>query len=97
MSQAKMTEQEVKDALGQLEGWAYDAARPAIQKQFLFSDFKEAFAFMTKAAMFAEEICHHPEWSNVYNRVNVVLTTHDSGGVTALDVKTATVMNRWTA
>jgi 4a-hydroxytetrahydrobiopterin dehydratase len=76
-------------ALGQLAGWAAVAGRDAIQKSYRFKDFKQAFAFMTRVALKAEQIDHHPEWSNVYNRVDVTLATHDAGGVTALDITLA--------
>jgi len=95
MATQKLSDTDIHEALATLDGWTFDAARPAIQKEFKFADFKQAFGFMTKAALLAEEICHHPEWFNVYNRVNVVLTTHDADGVTALDIKTATAMNSW--
>ncbi len=70
-------------------GWALDEARDAITKTFEFASFIEAFGFMTKAAIWAEKWNHHPEWSNVYGRVVVTLTTHDVGGLSALDVKLA--------
>lgn len=70
-------------------GWAMENARDAITKSFEFGDFTEAFGFMTKAAIWAEKWNHHPEWSNVYNTVRVTLTTHDVGGLSALDVKLA--------
>jgi 4a-hydroxytetrahydrobiopterin dehydratase len=78
-------------ALTQLTGWtAGTGDRDAITKTYRFKDFKTAFAFMTKVAAKADEMDHHPEWFNVYNRVEVTLTTHDSDGVTALDVTLAT-------
>jgi len=80
-------------ALARLPGWRLDARRPALQRQFVFADFGEAFGFMTRAALLAERMNHHPEWSNVYNRVDVLLTTHDAGGVTDLDVDMALAMN----
>lgn len=79
-------------ALAQLPGWRYDAQRPALQCEFVFTDFSAAFGFMTRVALLAERMNHHPEWRNVYNRVEVVLTTHDAGGVTALDVDMAQAM-----
>ncbi len=82
-------------ALTELEGWSYDADAKAISKKFQFADFKEAFAFMTRVALLAEEKCHHPEWFNVYNRVEVTMTTHDAGGVTEYDIEFATLMNTW--
>jgi 4a-hydroxytetrahydrobiopterin dehydratase len=76
-------------ALAQLSGWSAVSGRDAIIKTFKFNDFNEAFGFMTRVALLADKMDHHPEWSNVYNRVEVTLTTHDSGGVTALDVALA--------
>ena len=88
---------EMKDlnqVLSELEGWsAGPADRPSIRKTFRFSDFKSAFAFMTACALKAEEMNHHPEWFNVYNRVEVELTTHDVGGVTDLDITLAKFMD----
>lgn len=74
------------DALGE---WDFDDGRDAITRQFLFVDFSEAFAFMTRVALLAEQQDHHPEWSNVWNRVDILLTTHDAGGLSARDVKLA--------
>jgi 4a-hydroxytetrahydrobiopterin dehydratase len=76
-------------ALQQLEGWLAVDERDAIMKAFKFEDFKRAFAFMTQVALKAEQMDHHPEWFNVYNRVEVTLATHDADGVTALDVTLA--------
>ncbi|MBT9384126.1 4a-hydroxytetrahydrobiopterin dehydratase [Pseudooceanicola sp. CBS1P-1] len=75
-------------------GWTYDAETDVLQKDFTFQDFTEAFAFMTRAAMWAEKWDHHPDWSNCYNRVTVALTTHDMGGVTSLDAKLARKMDQ---
>ncbi|NCQ24625.1 MAG: 4a-hydroxytetrahydrobiopterin dehydratase [Rhodobacteraceae bacterium CG17_big_fil_post_rev_8_21_14_2_50_63_15] len=74
-------------------GWSVDETRDAISKEFTFNDFIEAFGFMTRAAIWAEKWNHHPEWFNVYNRVQVTLTTHDVGGLSALDVKLARKMD----
>jgi len=82
-----------KAALKGLPGWNEVAGREAIAKTFTFKDFNEAFGFMTRAALVAERRDHHPEWRNVYKTVDVVLATHDSGGVTALDIELATAMN----
>lgn len=76
-------------ALAGLDGWAYDAARNGIAKRFTFADFSAAFAFMTRVALAAEQADHHPEWSNVWNRVDVLLSTHDAGGVTQKDIALA--------
>ena len=75
-------------------GWALDAERDALGKVFRFGDFTGAFGFMTMVALRAEKMNHHPEWFNVYNRVEVVLTTHDAGGLTELDVKLARKMDK---
>ena len=70
-------------------GWSMVADRDAIAKDFAFKDFTEAFAWMTRAALWAEKWNHHPEWCNTYNRVSVTLTTHDAGGLSSLDAKLA--------
>ena len=80
-------------ALTQLVGWTSVEGRDAIAKTFRFKDFNAAFGWMTRAALAAEKLDHHPEWFNVYNRVDVVLATHDADGVTALDVKLAKIMD----
>jgi 4a-hydroxytetrahydrobiopterin dehydratase len=85
----KLTADEIDLALAGLAGWEKSAGRPAIEKTFHFKNFVEAFGFMAKVALIAEKLDHHPEWSNVYGRVVIVLTTHDCGGVTALDVTLA--------
>ncbi len=74
-------------------GWTMVEGRDAIQKTFAFKSFVEAFGWMTRAALFAEKWNHHPEWFNVYNRVEVVLSTHDVGGLSELDVKLARKMD----
>ena len=81
-------------ACEQLDGWTpHKGERDAIEKQFRFDDFKAAFAFMTACALAAEQADHHPEWSNVYNRVDVLLTTHDADGVTGKDLALAKFMD----
>ena len=80
-------------ALSQLTGWQGVEGRDAISKTFRFEDFNAAFGFMTRVALEAEKRDHHPEWFNVYNRVEVVLTTHDADGVSALDVALAQFMD----
>ena len=82
-----------KSALKGLPGWTEVAGREAIARTFLFRDFSEAFGFMSRAALVAEKNDHHPEWRNVYRTVEVILATHDAGGVTALDVELAKAMN----
>lgn len=80
--------------IDQLSGWEILAGdRDAISKTFKFADFKTAFGFMSSCALKAEQMDHHPEWFNVYNRVDVILTTHDANGVTALDVELAGFMD----
>ena len=74
------------------KGWAMVEGRDALTKTFRFKTFRQAFAWMTEAALWAEKLDHHPEWSNVYNEVSVTLQTHSAGGVTMLDVKLATKM-----
>ena len=80
--------------MAKLPGWTRaDGEREAIARTYRFADFNIAFAFMTRVAIRAEQLDHHPEWFNVYNRVEVVLTTHDAGGVTELDVALASFMD----
>lgn len=85
----QLDEDERAAALDALGEWDYDEARDAITRSFKFTDFVEAFGFMTRVAILAEKADHHPEWSNVYNRVDVLLTTHDAGGLSARDVALA--------
>ncbi len=80
-------------ALAELAGWQEVEGRDAIQKSFRFTDFSEAWGFMNRTALLAEKMNHHPEWFNVYNRVEVVLTTHDCDGLSELDVKLAKAMD----
>ena len=85
----QLSDEERADALDALPDWDYDEARDAITRKFLFGDFSEAFAFMTRVALLAEKADHHPEWSNVWNRVEILLTTHDAGGMSHRDVAMA--------
>jgi len=85
----QLTEEERTDALDELDEWDFDEARDAITRTFTFADFSEAFAFMTRVALLAEKADHHPEWSNVWNRVVILLTTHDAGGLSQRDVDMA--------
>ena len=80
-------------ALSQLQGWTAVSGKDAISKTYLFADFNAAFGFMTRVALKADKLDHHPEWFNVYNRVEVVLTTHDADGVSDLDVTMAKFMD----
>jgi len=89
----RLTMEARKQALGGIPGWTEVSGRDAIGKTFVFKDFNEAFGFMTRAALVAEKMDHHPEWRNVYKTVEVVLSTHDAGGVTRLDIELATAMN----
>ena len=90
----KLSAKDLATAMKQLAGWKKAKGRNAIAKTFVFADFNEAFGFMARAALVAEKMNHHPEWSNVYKKVEVVLTTHEADGLTALDIKLAEAMNR---
>ncbi|MCT8999264.1 4a-hydroxytetrahydrobiopterin dehydratase [Chelativorans intermedius] len=93
MARDKLDAKQVQEALAGLEGWRLADDGKAIERRFTFSGFNEAFGFMTRAALAAEKLDHHPEWTNVYRTVDVRLTTHDAGGLTELDVKLAKRMN----
>ena len=82
-----------KQALKGLPGWTEVAGREAIGRTFTFKDFSQAFGFMARVALVAEKHDHHPEWKNVYKTVEVVLSTHDAGGITSRDVELAKAMN----
>ena len=86
-----------KAALAKLSGWSEVAGRDAIAKTFTFKDFNAAFGFMTRVALVAEKLDHHPEWFNVYKTVNVTLATHDAGGLTGRDIELAQAMDRLAA
>ena len=88
----KLTGQARTDALRKLSGWSEVSGRDAITKKFVFKDFNQAFGFMTRAALIAEKMDHHPEWFNVYRTVEVTLSTHDAGGVTEKDIALAKAM-----
>ena len=90
----KLTGQTRSDALRKLNGWSEVSGRDAITRKFVFKDFNQAFGFMTRAALIAEKMDHHPEWFNVYKTVEVTLSTHDAGGVTELDIKLAGEMDK---
>ena len=90
----KLTADARKADLAKLAGWSDVAGRAAIAKTFTFRDFNQAFGFMTRAALVAEKMDHHPEWFNVYKTVEVTLSTHDAGGVTERDVQLAEAMNK---
>jgi 4a-hydroxytetrahydrobiopterin dehydratase len=90
----KLDEASRKGMAARVPGWKAADGRDAIQKTFKFKDFNAAFGFMTRAALIAEKMDHHPEWLNVWNRVEVTLSTHDAGGLTELDLKLAEAMDR---
>lgn len=90
----KLTVKEKTTALAKLKGWKKVKGRDAIAKQYVFADFNAAFGWMSRVALQAEKMDHHPEWDNVYKTVNVVLTTHDAGGVSALDITLAKFMDK---
>ena len=84
-----LSEAERADALDGLPDWDYEEGRDAITRTVQFADFIEAFGFMTQVALIAERMNHHPEWTNVWNRVDILLTTHDAGGLSGRDVELA--------
>jgi len=90
----QLTEVERSDALAALPDWTLRGDALAIERQFQFRNFSEAFAFMARVALLAEKHDHHPDWSNVYNRVAITLTTHDAGGLSERDVKLARAIDR---
>jgi 4a-hydroxytetrahydrobiopterin dehydratase len=90
----ELTDAEREEALGRLPEWRYDSEAKAIRRGFAFADFSEAFAFMTRVALAAEKLDHHPDWSNVWNRVEIALTTHDTGGLTRRDLALARTIDR---
>lgn len=90
----KMSDEEVGAALAGLDGWALVEGRSAIRRDLKFADFNAAFGFMTRVALAAEKMDHHPEWCNVYNRVDITLATHDAGGVTTKDIALADFIDK---
>lgn len=90
----KLAGDERQAALASLDGWTPVKGRDAITKSFKFNNFNEAFGFMSRVALLAEKRDHHPEWSNVWNRVDITLSTHDAGGLTQLDVELAGAIDR---
>jgi 4a-hydroxytetrahydrobiopterin dehydratase len=97
MAVARLNEAERAVLLARFPVWRHDAERDAIVRDFRFADFAQAFGFMTAVAIHAEKQDHHPEWSNVYNRVTVLLTTHDAGGLSARDARLAEVIEELAA
>lgn len=91
----KLNSQTVRESLDSLSGWTIAEGREAIAKSFKFKDFSAAWAFVSRAALLAEKMNHHPEWFNVYNKVDVTLSTHDAGGITDLDLKMAAALNKY--
>jgi 4a-hydroxytetrahydrobiopterin dehydratase len=89
----KLSDSERMTVLEGLPEWSYDAQAGAIRREFRFKDFAEAFAFMARVALLAEKAGHHPDWSNVYNRVFIALSTHDAGGLTTNDTMLAAQIN----
>ena len=89
----KFTAHQITDAMARVPHWRHDAQREAIVRELVFADFRQAFSFMTQVALAAEKFDHHPEWANVYNRVNIVLRTHDAGGLTQDDFDLAQVID----
>lgn len=90
----KLSPQERAELLPTLAGWTPEPVRDGIVKQFVFTDFAEAFGFMASVAILAEKADHHPEWSNVYNRVTILLTTHDADGLSQRDIDLARQIDR---
>jgi 4a-hydroxytetrahydrobiopterin dehydratase len=90
----QLNEAERASALDSLGEWDFDESRDALTRQFVFADFSEAFGFMARVALLADKADHHPEWSNIYNRVDIALTTHDAGGLSHRDVALATAIDK---
>ena len=90
----KLDEDARSALLARFPEWTHEPARDAITRQFKFADFAQAFGFMTSVAIIAEKMDHHPEWSNVYNRVDILLTTHDADGLSERDAKLAEAIER---
>lgn len=97
MRPQKLAPAEQAERLAGLDGWQLVPGREAITRSYRFADFNAAFGWMARVALMAEKLDHHPEWRNVYNRVEVVLTTHDAGGLTELDFQLAGFMDRTAA
>ena len=93
----KLSAEARRDALAELSGWRQVEDRDAIEKSFKFKSFSEAWGFMNRVALAAEKLNHHPEWFNVYNRVDILLSTHDCGGLSELDIKLAKRIDAYAA
>jgi 4a-hydroxytetrahydrobiopterin dehydratase len=94
MARTAATEAQIATHLAALSGWARVSGRSAISKSWKWADFNEAWGFMSRVALLAEQMNHHPEWTNVWNRVDVTLSTHDAGGLSELDFKLAAAIDR---
>jgi 4a-hydroxytetrahydrobiopterin dehydratase len=94
MAIVRATEEQITSNLAGLPGWSRAADRSAISKRFQWADFNEAWGFMARVALVAEQMNHHPEWSNVWNRVDITLSTHDAGGLSELDFKLAAAIEK---
>ena len=92
MKLEQLTSEQINESLATMTGWLLKGN--AIEKEFIFKDFREAFGFMTMVALIAEKMNHHPEWSNVYNKVKITLSTHDSGGITENDINMAKLIDK---
>lgn len=92
---SKLNDPQIETALGILNGWTRIENRHAIEKHFKFKDFAECWAFMNRVATLAEDMDHHPEWSNIYNRVHIILTTHDADGISERDIRMATTIDQF--
>ena len=97
MAREKLSPAAAEEALARLDGWTLGPAGGSIERTFEFRNFSEAFAFMTRVALAAEKMDHHPDWSNVYKTVHISLNTHDAGGLTALDFDLAGKIDRLVA
>lgn len=95
MARERLDRKAVEEAMAGLDGWTLAADGLSIGRTFVFRNFSEAFAFMTRSALAAEKLDHHPDWSNVYKTVEVKLATHDAGGLTALDFELARRMSKY--
>ena len=93
----RLTDQEVENALATLKNWVRASDRHALVKSFKFKNFNEAWGFMSRIALLAEKMDHHPEWFNVYNRVDITLTTHDADGISERDIKMAAQIDKFSA
>ena len=91
----RLSDPQLEKTLASLDGWELCDTQSSIKKSFKFKDFNTAWAFMSRIALLAEKMDHHPEWSNIYNRVDITLTTHDANGITERDIKMATRIEKY--